>query len=141
MNITGTLYGGEVVGGAYVDPHDYEVDFWYHLNVSDTGNGWIVDGFDAGNTGTLTNTDDNTAYTLYGKANDQDRVFEFLADGFRLDNDDSSWVGRGWLTPNSDGTNSLGGQQDWIFTATTIPAPGAAALFGIAGICASRRRR
>lgn len=141
INITGTLYGGEVENGAYVDPMDYEVDFWYHLNVADAGNGWIVDGFAAGNSGTLTNTNDNSVYTLFGKANDQDRVFEFLADGHRLDNDDSSWVGRGWLTLESDGSNNLGGAQDWIFTATVIPAPGSAALLGLAGVCAARRRR
>ncbi|MCA9304754.1 MAG: PEP-CTERM sorting domain-containing protein [Phycisphaerales bacterium] len=141
MNITGMLYGGLVVNNAYVDPHDFQIDFWYHLNVSDTGNGWVVDGFTTGNTGTMTDLDNNSVYTLFGKANDQDRVFEFLADGFRLDNDTTSWVGRGWLTPNSDGSNHLGGSQDWLFTATAVPAPTSAALLGLAGICATRRRR
>ena len=50
MHITGTLYGGEISGNAYVDAQSYEVDFTYALNVSDAGNGWEVNGFDAGNT-------------------------------------------------------------------------------------------
>lgn len=144
MHITGTLYGGAVNDHAYVDAHSYEVNFTYALNVTDAGNGWEVNSFDAGNTGTITDLDTNEVTTLFGKANSSDLVFSMLADGHRLSGDSSSWVGRGWLTDNSDGSMPGAGAQDWLFTATKlpeVPAPSAIALLGLGGMLSSRRRR
>tara|TARA_R110002072_G_scaffold137772_2_gene280616 strand:+ start:1571 stop:2245 length:675 start_codon:yes stop_codon:yes gene_type:complete len=141
MHITGTLYGGEISGNAYVDAQSYEVDFTYALNVSDAGNGWEVNGFDAGNTGTLTNLDTQAVTDLYSKENGAGLVFAMLADGHRLSGDSSSWVGRGWLTTNDDGSMPASGSQDWLFTANKVPAPSGIAVLGLGGMIATRRRR
>jgi len=142
INISGTLNGGLIDGvGGYISSDDYLVDFTYAVNVSDVGNGWEVNGFDAGNTGTVTNMSTNAVTTLYGMPNIDGLNFAFLADGHRIGNDNSTWVGRGWLTGESDGSNPLAGDRDWLFTATEIPAPGSMALLGLGGLVAGRRRR
>ncbi len=142
INISGTLYGGEVDGmGGYVSASSYTIDMDYVLGVSDEGNGWAVNGFSASNSGTLTNLDTMDVIDLYGKDNAAGLVFAFLADGHRLDGDDDSWVGRGWITDQSDGSDPYSGYRDWLFTATKVPAPGALALLGLGGLCSARRRR
>jgi MYXO-CTERM domain-containing protein len=142
INISGTLYGGAVDGmGGYVSATSYAIDMDYVIGVSDEGNGWAVNGFTASNSGTLTNLDTMAVIDLYGKDNSAGLVFAFLADGHRLTGDDTSWVGRGWITDQSDGTDPHSGFRDWLFTATEVPAPGAFALVGLGGLCASRRRR
>lgn len=140
MRITGTLFGGVVNNNAYVSTNSYEIDFTYALNVTDSGDGWVVNGFDAGNTGTITNLTTEEVTNLYGKANMSGLVFSMRADGHRM-GDSSSWVGRGWLTTNDDGTNPAGGSQDWLFTATTIPSPSGLAILGLSGLVSTRRRR
>lgn len=140
INISGTLHGGVVDGsGGYVSAASYAVDFNYSVGVSATGGGWVVSGFDAANMGTLTNLDTNDTIDMYAKG--MPDTFLFLPDGHRLGGDDSSWVGRGWITDQVDGSDPLGGTRDWLFTATEIPAPGAFALLGMGGFIASRRRR
>lgn len=141
LRITGTLYGGGVASNAFVNPHSYSVDFTYSVNVAALMNGWDVNTFDSMNAGLLTNLDTNKEFDLYGKANMTGLVFQFLADGFRIAGDNSTFVGRGWLTGNSDGTDSHSGAQDWLFTGTLVPAPGALALLGLGGLTATRRRR
>lgn len=142
INIKGTLFGGLTNNsGGYISADDYSIDFTYNLNVSDEGNGWEVNTFDTANAGTMVNLTTLDSTTLYGKDNAAGLVFSFLADGHRLSGDNSSWVGRGWVTNKSDGSAAGSGSQDWLFTATSIPAPGAFALFGLGGLIASRRRR
>ena len=141
LHITGTLYGGEVEAHDYVDAHSYAVDFLYEVNVSDAGNGWNVNTFDTANTGTVTDLDTSDVFTLYGMANMDGLVFSMLADGFRLNGDNSSWVGRGWLTANSDGTVSNAGAQDWLFVGTPVPSPAGAFVLGLGGLVSMRRRR
>jgi hypothetical protein len=142
INISGTLYGGALDGmGGYASATSYAIDMDYVLGVSDEGNGWAVNGFTASNSGTLTNLDTMAVIDLYGMNNPAGLVFAFLADGHRLDNDDDTWVGRGWITDQSDGTDPHSGYRDWLFTATKVPAPGTFALLGLGGLCSSRRRR
>ena len=141
INISGTLYGGLLDGvGGYVSAESYAVDFTYGVNVNALANGWEVNGFDAGNAGTLTNLGTNVVTDLYGKPNMSGLNFAFLADGHRL-GDNTTWVGRGWLTGEVDGSDPLAGDRDWLFTATEIPAPGSFALLGLGGLVAARRRR
>lgn len=142
INIQGTLFGGLIDNsGGYVSAADYTIDFTYSLNVSDEGNGWEVNTFDSANAGSLVNMTTLESTTLYGKDNAEGLVFSFLADGHRLSGDNSSWVGRGWVTDKSDGEAAGSGSQDWLFTASTIPAPGALALLGLGGMVSVRRRR
>lgn len=140
INITGTLYGGVVDGlGGYVSAASYAVDFNYSIGVSASGGGWVVNGFDPMNGGTLTNLDTNDVVSMYAKGTPE--TFLFLPDDHRLDTDANDWVGRGWITDQVDGSDPLGGTRDWLFTATPIPAPSAFALLGLGGLVATRRRR
>lgn len=140
INISGTLYGGVADGmGGYVSATSYAVDFNYTTFVASSGGGWVVNAIDSANSGTLTNLDDNSVIDLYTTGSPES--FLFLPDGHRLGGDSSSFVGRGWFTDQTDGSDPLGGTRDWLFTATEIPAPSAFALFGLGGLIAHRRRR
>lgn len=142
INIVGTLYGGLIDGaGGYISANTYEVDFTYTVGVNSVADGWDVNGFDVGNTGTLTNTDTNAVTTLYGMPNNPGLNFAFLADDHRLDTDANDWVGRGWLTDQADGSDPYAGFRDWLFVGTEIPAPSALAFLGLGGLVATRRRR
>lgn len=147
IDIAGTFHGGQDLGGAWVNEHDLTVSMRYAANVTETANGWQVDGFTTLNSGTFTRLDTNESVTLYGmeSMNVSDgpigSTFVFAADGHRIDGDDTTWVGRGWFTSNTDGTASYSPAQDWFFTATLVPAPSAMALLGLGGLAAARRRR
>ncbi len=74
--------------------------------------------------------------------NDLSNAFHFLADGHRLDDFPAllaadPFVGRGWVTYDSDGTN-VSGVQDWIFIS---PEPSSLALICIGGATLFARRR
>ena len=73
---------------------------------------------------------------LSGETNGSGFVFEFLADGFRIDGDNDTPVGRGWLMPS-------GTTNDWIVRAVLIPEPATGLLLGLglAGLAALRRRQ
>ena len=62
--------------------------------------------------------------SLTGEADGSGNVFEFDNDGHRLVTADG-WVGRGWVLPP-------GSTDDWLVTATLVPVPAAAWLFGSA---------
>ena len=140
IHIAGTLHGGLLDGlGGYISAASYAVDFTYSVGVSASGGGWIVNGYDPGNAGTLTNLDTNAVTSLYTTGSPE--TFLFLPDDHRLNTDANDWVGRGWITDQVDGSDPLGGTRDWLFTATEIPAPGSFALLGLGGLVATRRRR
>jgi len=143
INITGTLFGGVLDGaGGYVSPESYEVDFTYAANVSADGGGWFVSNTDPSNTGTLTRTSTGDTIDLFTTPVTGD-TFVFRPDGHRLPGDSTSFVGRGWLTDQSDGSDPYGGFRDWLFIGIEreVPAPGSVALLALGGLVASRRRR
>ena len=142
IEITGTLFGGTVSGGSYDNPDSYEVAFTYAANVSASGGGWVVTDTDASNTGTLINTSTGDVIDLYTTPVTGD-TFVFRPDGHRLSGDSESWVGRGWLTDQADGSAPYGGSQDWLFRAVEreVPSPGSLALLAIGGLTCVRRQR
>lgn len=139
--IQGTLFGGETDGaGGYLDGKAYDVYFEYTQGVSGTATGWDVQGASlASNTGSLTEQGGSPT-DLFTITDSDDNSFIFQHDGHRLAGDDSTAVGRGWLTTNSNGA-PIGGTQDWLFTAEMIPAPGGAVLFALVAGFGRRRRR
>lgn len=147
VDISGTFFGGEDIGTTWDSPFDLAVDFRYGANVVATSNGWAIDGFSQLNSGTFTRLDTNETTTWFGFEDlgglngPVGNAFTFASDGFRIDNDDSTWVGRGWFTTNDDGTASNAPSQDWFFTATPVPAPSSMAILGLVGLASTRRRR
>lgn len=140
INIQGTLWGGSVSGGSYISAEAYTVDMTYTVAVEALFGGWRVTGFSDMNAGTITRVSDNFSWDIYAGTEPSNNSFIFRPDGYRLDGDDSTWVGRGWITDQSDGTDPLGGARDWIFTATEIPAP-STGLIALTGVLAMSRRR
>ena len=139
INITGTLWGGQISGHAYVSAEAYVIDMNYTVNVNPNGGGWVVAGFDAANSGSITRVSDNMSWDLF-TTTDGTNAFVFRPDDHRLPTDGNDWVGRGWLSTSDTGSDSHGGNQDWLFTATEIPAPGSAML-AISGLALMARRR
>ena len=148
IRIEGTIFGGvhDGMGGYVGGGQAYAIDFTYATDVNTTASGYKVLGVNnVLNTGTLTALDamgmpESGPESVFTVTDDDNNSFIFQSDGHRLAGDSSSWVGRGWLTMDDSGANT-GGTQDWLFTATVIPAPGAAALFALGLGVATRRRR
>lgn len=147
IDMSGTLRGGEVVGNSWATVFDLAFDFTYEFGVTTTADGWSVDTFSVANAGTITRLDTNetvdwfTQPDLAGDNGPVGNVFTLAEDGYRITGDDSTWVGRGWLTTNDDGTAAFAPAQDWFFTANVIPTPSSFALLGLGGLVAARRRR
>ena len=145
ISISGSVFGGEDASTTYgFGAGWYNIDFSYSANVVQVSNGWIVNSFDTNNSGTITSQGNadvaaGWTHTFFDQAVPS---FEFLTDDHRLAGTgfegQGRFVGRGWVTNNSDGSNTTG-TQDWLFM--TVPAPGVASLLGVAGLCAMRRRR
>lgn len=123
IRIGGTVYGGEDSGTAYgfAEGH-YRLLFVYDAGVSAVSNGWVVP--EAGNGGRLWRGGGpggvELDQALYAKADASGNAFLLKSDGHRLP-DATSWVGRGWLTLNSDHSNS-GTTRDFLFVAEPVPA-------------------
>lgn len=140
IHITGTLFGGTVDGlGGYIAGEAWNYHFAYVDGVMAVADGWMVNTTNpTSNAGTLTNVGDpGMIIDFFGKGNANNTQFLFLSDGHRLDGDDSSWVGRGWVTDLANGNDGL--TRDWLFTATPTPGTAVIALSGIAML--GRRRR
>jgi MYXO-CTERM domain-containing protein len=146
IEIAGSVFGGEIDGnGGYTDGGQfYDINFVYTASVQITSNGWKVVGTDnTSNTGSIALAGSNNPADIFTITDNNNNAFLFQADGHRLAGDSDSWVGRGWLTTNTDGTN-VGNTQDWLFTAVEtdgVPTPGTLGLAAIGGLVASRRRR
>ncbi len=116
--------------------HNLTLELW---DVEHVLTGVVADpggmGFRAtGGTGNLSlNGVEQTSWE--GKQDGSGFAFLFLGDGHRLDGDNDSTVGRGWL--NLDGTN------DWLVTASPVPSPSAFILFGtgLGGLVLLRYRK
>jgi|GEM_PF-1467343 len=146
IQIFGTIHGNTANNGT--DYGTFTLNVIYEVN--DYANGYEDDhgGIDyyAGRmTGLNTTGDspigDGVSQDLFAHSNGSD-TFSFLSDGHRLDGDNTSWVGRGWITPNG----VAGDTNDFLFTAVeVVPLPPAAfaGLLGLSlvGVSHARRRR
>jgi len=145
IRIFGTIHGNSALGGTNYGT--FTLDIIYDVDV-------VANGFDDNHTGSdyaagtmtgLSTTGDSplgdgAMQDLYAHS-DGTGSFRFLSDGHRLTGDDSSWVGRGWLTP--DGSDR-GATNDFLFTAVeVVPLPSAAfaGLLGLSLVGASHARR
>jgi hypothetical protein len=138
--IDGTAYGGEDNGSGYEAGTTavWTIHFEYTVGVSQPGGeGGLNDVFvndDYSNFGTISSVLGN--FELANKANGSGLSFQLgdeAGGGHRGHNDISGW---GWLR---HGTDCLGGTDcsnepysDWLFTASPVPVPAAAWLFGSA---------
>lgn len=123
QNTAGGSGGNDGSGGVWLVSYVF-------TGVTASGGGFVA----TGASGIL--TDPSSVETvLTGEANGDGLVFQLLADGHRIDGDDSSLVGRGWLLPNGAG-------EDWLVRAVVVPEPGTALLFGfgLATLAGARRR-
>ncbi|MEM9082645.1 MAG: hypothetical protein AAGB34_03535 [Planctomycetota bacterium] len=138
INIVTRVFGGTLdSSGGYIDGAFYDIEYAYTQGIEATDKGWKVTGMHDGNSGLMSEVGGDTVIELGSKPNGSGLAFSIQANGHRLDNDTTTWVGYGWLLPVA------GGAQDWLFTATdsNIPTPGSTALLATAGIIAARRRR
>lgn len=144
FHIRGIVTGNSANGGT--DFGSFLLDVWYDVNTPSQG--YEAPGSSAGDSiGGLTGLSTTGASPLADGAfmelfsrTDGTGTFRFFDDGHRLDGDDSTWVGRGWVTPNSDG--STGDTNDFLFTGVyVVPLPTSAlAGFGMLGCIGAYRR-
>lgn len=139
ITISGTVWGGEIANHAYTNPAAYDVEFVWVDGVVATADGWRVEGNSLNNKGTLIPMSGlgTEVLTITDNFNNS---FIFEADGDRLPNDDTTWVGRGWITTNPDGS-STGGAQDWLFIGEPIPTPASGAMMLAGALLTFRRKR
>ncbi|MEQ8318019.1 MAG: hypothetical protein RIE77_00945 [Phycisphaerales bacterium] len=144
INISGKVYGGQDSGSGYAFGEGmFRLDFTLAMGVNTESNGWTAESF-ASNSGVMTamagNGDllEGTTFNFYQQSDAMAKDFAILTDQHRFPGF-AGHVGRGWVTFNSDGSNSRG-TQDFLFI--TIPLPGSAglAMAGL-GLVAVRRRR
>lgn len=152
INLAGTAFGGVDTGTtAGFGAGLYSIDFTYSVNVSEvTGpnGGYQVTPNSQFNTGTITalsgpDVAAGTSWSFFDQTNANSNTFKVLRDGHRLGAFPSvaalnPLVGRGWVTYNSNGTNSTG-TQDWLFI--DIPAPSVTGVLALGGLVSLRRRR
>jgi hypothetical protein len=150
INLSGTVFGGVDTGVTHgFGAGFYSVDFTYAMDVTEVAGpdvGFIVSPNSAMNNGTITaqagitDVGAGTSWTLYDQTDDANESFKVLADGHRLGSfpailAQDPFVGRGWVTFNSDGTHASE-TQDWLFT----PEPTSLALMCIGGAALFARR-
>lgn len=149
IRIFGTVWGGRDVGGAYAaDAYQglYTIDFLYNVGVSTVpgdDDRWVT-GADYANAGTITTPLSDVF--LLGDKNSMDAV----PYSFRLGDEDSDLghrgetgiSGWGWVSHGLQQPFTHIGYSDWLFVVgDRVPAPGSAALVGLAGLVAMRRKR
>ena len=137
ITMSGTLWGGEVVSHAYVDPKAYDFEFVWVDGVEATATGWRVLGSSTNNGGSITEQGGSTE-NLLTSIDGFCEAFVFQADGDRIPGDDTTWVGRGWAKTT---TAPQTGPQDWLFTAEPVPTPASGMLMLAGSLLAFRRKR
>ncbi|MFQ5492262.1 MAG: PEP-CTERM sorting domain-containing protein [Phycisphaerae bacterium] len=153
INISGTAFGGVDTGTTYgFGAGLYAIDFTYTMNVTavpGVDGGWVVSPNNAMNNGTITalagvaDIAEGTSWQLFDQVDSANDALVFLQDEHRLGGFPAlaaldPWVGRGWVTYNSDGTNSSA-TQDWLFIA--IPEPSSLGLLVMGAAALLRRKR
>ncbi len=139
IHMAGTLYGGQDGGAEGVDSGLYTYEFWFNEGVEEHDGGWRVIGTPDANGGYLDEVAGDFYATFGTKADGSGVSFIFAPDGHRIDGDDETWAGRGWVM--ADDVRRSGYTQDWLFTAEVIPAPGTLALALGGGLLTIPRRR
>jgi len=140
ISLTGTAFGGVIDGaGGFVDPEAWAFEQVYTNGVVQSELGWQVVSPIGTNPGTLTRmSNPEESVTYYGKADLTGTQFLLEANGYRLDDDNTTWTGHGWLAL-ADGSTLT---RDWFFVAEpVIPSPAGLSLLGLGGLLAARRRR
>ncbi|MFT5423952.1 MAG: MYXO-CTERM domain-containing protein [Phycisphaerales bacterium] len=139
ISLTGTVYGGITDGiGGFVDPEAWAFEHVYTTGVVESQLGWQVIAPIGTNAGTLTRVSNpQDTITFFGKADHAGAQFLLEANGYRLDGDNTTWTGHGWLAL-PDGTSLT---RDWFFVAEAVPSPATLGLLGLGGLVAARRRR
>jgi len=137
IRMSGTVTGNSANGGTNYGTFDLDVTYV----VSTVGSGWEDNNANSGlQVGTLEGDfgSGNQIVNLFGNSDGND-TFRFLADGYRISGDNSTWVGRGWVLPN----NMTGNTNDFLFQAAVVPLPAAAwaGLAMLGGLAAARRIR
>jgi hypothetical protein len=146
IRIHGILHGNSATGGT--DYGTFMLDVLYQVDTEANGydDNVTVDGGLIGSLTALNPTMDSPL--AQGMAQDLFTLtdgrgsFRFLQDGHRISGDSSTWVGRGWLSPDGN----RGYTNDFLFQAvessiTVVPIPGAAfAGFGMLGLMGAYRR-
>ncbi len=163
ISIAGTVYGGVDNGtGHGFGAGSYSLAFDYTVNVDPMGTGVFVSAPSNGvNRGSLTagagitGIAAGTVFDFY-ESNSMANPFKFLQDEHRLtiatggsinhpQAGQDLWVGRGWMTFNSDGSPMSGaggtGFQDWLFTGQIVPLASPLSLAGAGLLCVGRLRR
>jgi hypothetical protein len=144
IRIYGSAMGGRDMGGTYAADLDaglYTFDFLYNIGVSPAlgGDDDVVVYADMQNFGWIQTargdvinlvdkSDGNYSFRLGDENNDA---------GHRGFAGISGW---GWLNHGPPGSPHIAA-SDWLFTARLVPTPGTAALLGLGGLFAARRRR
>ncbi len=145
ISITGSAKGGRDIGGGYAaDAYNgmYTLSFTYSLGVTGVPGDddvW-VDTTNHANTGTISTplghvidlVDERGSFDYSLRLGDEDNDL-----GHRGFAGLSGW---GWLSYATPGGIHHVESTDWLFT-IEIPTPASAALLGLAGVIASRRRR
>ena len=143
VHISGVITGNSASGGTAFGT--YMIDVWYDVGTSAEGYeaahataGSSVGGITGLSTTGASPLADGEFMELFSMS-DGSGTFRFFDDGHRLDGDDSTWVGRGWVDPNSSGST---GVNDFLFTGVyVVPLPTAAlAGFGMLGCIGAYRR-
>lgn len=146
ITISGVVWGGRDIGSAYAVEATtglYTVSFAYTIGVVN------VPGDD--DRGVLQSASHQNTGTILSPTGDLIALVDEAMDhpyGFRLGDEDNDLghrghagiSGWGWLT-HGPNPNDHVAASDWLFTATLVPTPGAAALALVAFAGMARRRR
>ncbi|WP_200821155.1 VPLPA-CTERM sorting domain-containing protein [Oceanicoccus sp. KOV_DT_Chl] len=147
--IDGAAYGGEDIGSGYQvgTTAVWDIHFEYIIGVSQPGDGGLDDvrvDTDYNNFGSLSSS--LGTFELADKADGSNMSFRFgdeSGSGHRGEPGISGW---GWLRHGTDCVNESDcvnvQYSDWLFTASPVPVPAAAWLFGSAliGLVAVKRK-